>query len=67
MEGSDFAMLDVFACEGAISMIEEGVNGLTGEAWDAWVDLNYSVSRDPSIHGAAEHLLYVGHKLEQPA
>ena len=67
MAAGGFAMTDLVACEGVISMLEDGVNPLQGEAWDTWVDLNYGVCRDPSIHGAAEHLLYVGRKPVQRA
>jgi hypothetical protein len=27
------------------------------------VELNYLLGKDPTIHGAADHLLYVGRKL----
>jgi len=54
--------LDLIACEGVISMIEEKVNDLTGELWQAWVELNYRLGKDPTLHGATEHLLYVGRK-----
>ncbi len=67
MEGGGFETLDLLACEGVISMLEDEINPLQGEAWDAWVALNYRVCRDPSIHGAAEHLLYVGRKPIRPA
>lgn len=62
MESEGFETLDLIACEGVISMIEEKINELTGEAFDAWVELNYQLSKDPSLHGCAEHLLYVGRK-----
>jgi len=57
-----FATLDLRACEGVVSQIEERVNTLAGELWQAWVDLNYRLGRDPSVHGCAEHVLYVGRK-----
>ncbi|HYN88979.1 MAG TPA: class I SAM-dependent methyltransferase [Ardenticatenaceae bacterium] len=57
-----FDCLTVVACEGVVSMIEERVNELEGELWDAWVELNYRLGADPSVHGGAEHLLYVGRK-----
>jgi hypothetical protein len=63
MEQGGFATLDLIACEGVVSMIDEQLNTLTGEQWQAWVDLNYRLGKDPSVHGAAEHLLYVGEKL----
>jgi hypothetical protein len=49
-------------CEGLVSQIEERMNELTGELWEAWVDLNYRAGQDPYLYGAAEHLLYIGTK-----
>lgn len=63
MEEGGFRTLDLLACEGVISMIEDEINLLEGEDWSAWVDMNYRLCRDPSIHGAAEHLLYVGSRV----
>ena len=62
MEKNGFETIDLIACEGVISMIEEKVNELTGKLWEAWVKLNYKLGRDPTVYGAAEHLLYVGRK-----
>ena len=62
MESEGLETLGLIACEGVISMIEEKINELTGEAFEAWVELNYKLGRDPTVHGAAEHLLYVGRK-----
>ena len=52
-----FEVLDIMGVEGVVSMIEEGVNALSGSAWQTWVDLNYRLAPEPSLHGAAEHLL----------
>ena len=60
MESEGFRTLELIACEGVVSMIEEQVNELTGQLWEAWVELNRRLGKDPSVHGAAEHLLYVG-------
>ena len=57
-----FEVVTILGVEGLVSMIEEGVNALSGEAWDAWVDLNYRVAADPSIHGCIEHMLVVARK-----
>jgi len=38
------------------------VNALSGDAWAAWVDLNYRLAADLSIHGCVEHLLAIAHK-----
>jgi hypothetical protein len=47
-------------------MIREKVNELTGAAWETWIDLNYQQAKDPSNHGGAEHLLYIGEKSGKP-
>jgi len=62
MEQNGFEMLDLIACEGVVSMIDDQLNGLAGDLWQAWVELNYRLGKDPAVHGAAEHLLYVGRK-----
>jgi ubiquinone/menaquinone biosynthesis C-methylase UbiE len=45
-----------------LSMFEDRVNQLEGPSWDAWADLNYRCASDPSVHGGAEHLLYIGRR-----
>ncbi|HYY92322.1 MAG TPA: methyltransferase domain-containing protein [Candidatus Dormibacteraeota bacterium] len=62
MESEKFETLNLIACEGIISLIEEKINALDGRAFDAWIELNYRLSKDPAIHGGAEHLLYIGRK-----
>ena len=57
-----FEVVIVLGVEGMVSMIEAGVNALSGEDWEAWVDLNYRLAVDPSIHGCVEHLLVVAVK-----
>jgi hypothetical protein len=55
-------VIALLGVEGLVSMIEEAVNGLSGQAWETWVDLNYKVAADPSVHGCVEHLLAVAIK-----
>jgi ubiquinone/menaquinone biosynthesis C-methylase UbiE len=62
LEGGGFETLALIGCEGVVARIEEGVNTLSGAAWEAWVELNYRLGQDPSLYGAAEHLLYIGKK-----
>jgi S-adenosylmethionine-dependent methyltransferase len=62
IERRGFHTLDLVSCEGIVAFIDDKVNELTGKLWEAWVELNYRLGKDPSIHGAAEHLLYVGRK-----
>jgi SAM-dependent methyltransferase len=45
--------------EGLVSMIEDGVNQLAGQAWQRWVELNYRVASDSTLHGCVEHLLAI--------
>ncbi len=63
MESCGLRSYDLIGCEGVVARIEEKVNELSGALWEAWVELNYRVGKDPCLHGAAEHLLYVGRKL----
>jgi S-adenosylmethionine-dependent methyltransferase len=60
LEGAGLEVLDVVSCEGAVAMIDEAINALNGERWEAWVELNERLSRDPSLLGAAAHVLAVG-------
>lgn len=62
MESASFETSALIGCEGIVSGHEEKINVLTGEAWDRWVELNYRLGKEPSLHGAAEHLLYIGRK-----
>jgi ubiquinone/menaquinone biosynthesis C-methylase UbiE len=62
MKRNGFQDLDLIGCEGAISMIEEKINELRGDEFDSWVELNYRLGKDLSLHAAAEHLLYIGRK-----
>lgn len=62
VEEAGFQIKTILGVEGLVSEIEEKINKLTGEAWEFWVDLNYSVATDPCLHGGAEHLLVVAEK-----
>lgn len=60
MEAGGFQTLGLQGCEGIIAGHEEAVNALEGEAWAAWVALNYRLGQEPALYGAADHLLYIG-------
>jgi len=62
MESEGFETLDLLACEGVVSRVEEKLNELPTHTFEMWADLNYRLGRDPSVHGGAEHLFYVGKK-----
>lgn len=61
-ERAGLQVQNILGVEGLVSQIETGVNALEGAAWEAWMDLNYRVAGDPSIHGCTEHLLVVARK-----
>ncbi len=62
MESCGLKTLRLIGCEGIVAGHEEKVNELKGEAWDLWVELNYRLGMEPSLYGAADHLLYIGEK-----
>lgn len=62
MASCGFTQLALIGCEGIVAGHEAAVNELTGDLWDKWVTLNYELGQEPSLHGAADHLLYVGRK-----
>lgn len=65
MESCGQRTLALLGCEGVVAGHESKVNELEGDAWEAWVDLNYTLGQEPSLYGASDHLLYVGEKVEQ--
>lgn len=62
MEQANFETLDLVGCEGIVARNEEQVNQLSGDAWQTWVEFNYRMGKEPSLYGAADHLLYVGRR-----
>ncbi|PDW00982.1 class I SAM-dependent methyltransferase [Candidatus Chloroploca asiatica] len=62
MEAAGLTTQALIGVEGIVAGHEEQVNAVTGAAWDAWVDLNERLGRDPALIGAADHLLYLGNK-----
>jgi S-adenosylmethionine-dependent methyltransferase len=63
MESNCFDTLALLGVEGVVAGHEAHSRTLQGEAWEFWVDLNYRLGHEPSLHGAADHLLYVGRKI----
>ena len=63
MESAGLHTLNLIGCEGVVSLVEEKINQLEGAEFDLWVDFNYRMGQDRSLHGAAEHLLYIGEKV----
>ena len=67
MESCGLETQKMVGCEGIVAGHEDEVNALEGEAWDAWVELNYKLGHEPTLYGASDHLLYVGRNPGLPA
>jgi ubiquinone/menaquinone biosynthesis C-methylase UbiE len=59
VQSEGFEVQAILGVEGLVDRIETEVNALSGQAWEAWVDLNYRVAPDPTIHGCTAHLLVI--------
>ena len=62
MEAGGFRTLDLVGAEGLFSMIQDKARTVPPEAWPGFIELNFRLGREPSLLGAAEHLLYVGRR-----
>lgn len=62
LEEVGFKTHTLVGIEGVVARHESNINELCGEAWARWVDLNYRLGQDSTLHGASDHLLYVGRK-----
>lgn len=62
VKSGSFELVAVVGCEGVVAGHEKLINGLSGDAWERWVDLNYRIGKDPTSHGASDHLLVVGRR-----
>lgn len=63
MESAGLLTLQLVGCEGVVARIEEQINQLSGEEWEFWAKLDYHLGKEPSLHGAADHLHYIGQKV----
>jgi len=62
METAGFETIKLIGCEGIVAGHEEKINQVTGQLWEEWVELNYQLGHEPTLLGAADHLLYIGHR-----
>ena len=62
MEKEGFKTITTLGVEGIVAGHESQVNALQDEAWNYWVEMNYFFAKDPALHAAADHLLYIGKK-----
>jgi ubiquinone/menaquinone biosynthesis C-methylase UbiE len=61
-ERRGFETVTVAASEGFAAFLEEAVNRLSDQQWEAWLQLIVDTCDDPTLLGGAAHLLYVGRK-----
>ncbi|MCB8969134.1 MAG: methyltransferase domain-containing protein [Ardenticatenaceae bacterium] len=62
LESQGLTTLALIGCEGVLAGHEQHINELQGDLWEQWVDLNYRFGHEPTLYGAADHLLYIGRK-----
>jgi S-adenosylmethionine-dependent methyltransferase len=61
-QSEGFETLILAAVEPAIGADDESYNRLEGENREAWMNLLYRISTEPSTIGASQHLLWIGRK-----
>jgi hypothetical protein len=61
-ESAGFETVTLVGVEPLIGANDESYNQLQGSQRAQWLDLLYAISAEPSILGAARHLLYIGRK-----
>jgi S-adenosylmethionine-dependent methyltransferase len=61
-EKAGFKTLALAGVEPANTVADEAYSALEGEKRKLWLDLLFSISTEPSIIGASDHLLYIGVK-----
>ena len=60
MESAGLREIALLGVEGLVAGHEQHIRELDEADFEFWADLNYRFSREPSLLGAADHLLYVG-------
>jgi SAM-dependent methyltransferase len=61
-EKAGFKTVVLAGVEPVNTVADEAYNALEGERRKLWLDLLFSISTEPSIIGASDHLLYIGVK-----
>lgn len=62
VQSAGLEQVAVLGVEGLVFPNDTEVNKLTGDAWNAWVELNYRVSTDPYLYNSVSHLLLIAEK-----
>jgi S-adenosylmethionine-dependent methyltransferase len=61
-EKAGFQTLVLAGIEPANTVADDAYNALKGERRKKWLDLLFTISTEPSVIGASDHLLYIGVK-----
>jgi S-adenosylmethionine-dependent methyltransferase len=64
MERIGFSTRTLVGVQCLVAGHEQAINELHGAQFERWVELNARLGHDPALHGAADHLLYVGQRQE---
>jgi ubiquinone/menaquinone biosynthesis C-methylase UbiE len=62
LESFGLKTLELLAIEGLAAGHEQHLNALDEKAFEYWVDITYRLCSEYALSGAADHLLYIGHK-----
>jgi len=65
MEAEGLLTRALIGQEGIVPGNEQGVNALSGDAWDYWADLNYRLGRHPAVCATCDHILFIGNKPQE--
>jgi ubiquinone/menaquinone biosynthesis C-methylase UbiE len=60
MESAGLRTLALLGVEGLTAGHDQHIKTLDEDGFEFWVDLCYRFSREPSLYGASDHLLYIG-------
>lgn len=64
LAGFGLTRLRVMASDPIVQPVEERINALSGRDFQCWADVCYRISVDQTVWGTAEHLMYIGRKLQ---
>jgi S-adenosylmethionine-dependent methyltransferase len=62
MNECEFQLLSLHGLEVITGKPFDKINSIASDIWDAWVDLSLKLSTEPSLLGAADHIIYIGKK-----
>ena len=64
MDECGLEKLCLISAEDGVAYLDDEMNNLDDAEWEAWVDVNYRLSKEPELLGSGIHLVYAGRKSE---